>query len=70
MTCEMQSEASARPARGGVEQRAALPLQTPSLLSLTSMKRPPRGGAGRALAAGGGRVLRASGVTCSEVRHA
>lgn len=58
MTLDPKSEASGRPARGAVVLAMRSTVRTPAQLRQTSKERPPRGGAGRALAGCAGRVLR------------
>ena len=55
-TVGLQSKASARPARGASPQWLSSPFRAQAPFGMTLKKRPPRGGAGRALAAVGGRV--------------
>ena len=65
-TVGLQSKASARPARGASPQWLSSPFRAQAPFGMTLKKRPPRGGAGRALAAVGGRVLRGGGVPLGE----
>lgn len=58
MTLDSKSEASGRPARGAVVLAMRSTVRTPAQFRQTSKERPPRGGAGRALAGCAGRVLR------------
>ncbi len=60
MRAGLQSEASARTARGVVQQAMRSTSRVAPAYSATLKKRPPRGGAVRALAAVDGQVLRFS----------
>ena len=66
MTLEVKSKAGARPARGASPQWLSSPFCAPAPFGMTLKERPPRGGAGRALAAVGGRVLRGGGAPSGE----
>ncbi len=60
MTPVTKTQAGARPARGALPQRLSSLPRAPVPVGKTSPKRPPRGGAGRALAGGAGPVPRGS----------
>jgi hypothetical protein len=60
MTPVTNTQASARPARGALPQTLSSPPRALVPLGKTSPKRPPRGGAGRALAGGAGPVPQGS----------
>jgi hypothetical protein len=60
MTPVSRTQAGARPARGALPQTLTSLPRAPVPVGKTSPERPPRGGAGRALAGGAGPVPRGS----------